>query len=100
MVLFIIEKCFSKRQSFSFELFLDKKLFLCYSISRYQGAAGANAQLISSVRDLSPEFVLSSKTFTTASVVVKVFFIASFATRGIEYQTSYLSGSPQVLMEE
>ena len=59
----------------SYELFLDKEALLCYIIMRYQGVAGANAQHIPSVRDLSPGFVRSSKTFTTASVVVKVFFI-------------------------
>ncbi len=74
----------------SYELFLDKEALLCYIIMRYQGVAGANAQHIPSVRDLSPGFVRSSKTFTTASVVVKVFFYMLFCNNAI-----YRIGRPQ-----
>ena len=49
-----------------------------YNIKRYQGVAGAKAQHIPSVRERSPGFVRSSKTFTTASVVVEVFFYPLF----------------------
>ena len=65
---------------------VDIELFFVILKSKYQGVAGANAQHILSVRDLSPEFVLSSETFTTASVVVKVFFYMSHSVEIIAVQ--------------
>ena len=58
----------------SHELFLDKKALLRYTIIAVLGSSWRKCATYSVSTGLSPEFVRSSKTFTTTSAVVKVFF--------------------------